>query len=93
MCWSDRIGQDDDQRLFDEDKLKSANGTLLRLYTGRGVLARIYTLDNRDKGVFVFTNLPKDKYKLELYKGKDELFESVKIKSKKNCTVYSTVFY
>ena len=89
--WSDRMRQDDDQRLFDEDKLKPANGALLRLYTGRGVLARIYTLDNRDNGVFVFTNLPKDKYRLELYHGNEELFESVKIKTKKNATVYKNL--
>ena len=86
--WSDRERQDDDQRLFGEDKLRPVNGALLRLYTGRGVLARIYTLDNRDNGVFVFTNLPKDKYKLELYYGNEDLYESVKVKSKKNGSVY-----
>ena len=67
------------------------NGALLRLYTGRGVMARIYTLDNRDNGVFVFTNLPKDKYKLELYYGDEDLYESVKIKAKKNETVYKNL--
>ena len=89
--WSDRERQDDDQRLFDEDKLKPVNGALLRLYTGRGVMARIFTLDNRDNGVFVFTNLPKDKYKLELYYGNEDLYETVKIKSKKNESVYKNL--
>ena len=86
--WSDRERQDDDQRLYGEDKLKPVNGALLRLYTGRGVLARIYTLDNRDNGVFVFTNLPKDKYKLELYYGNEDLYQTLKVKAKKNQTVY-----
>jgi len=86
--WSDRERLDDDQRLFGEDKLKPVNGALLRLYTGRGVLARIFTLDNRDNGVFVFTNLPKDKYKLELYYGNEDLYQTVKVKAKKNQTVY-----
>ena len=89
--WSDRERQDDDQRLFGEDKLKPVNGALLRLYTGRGVIARIYTLDNRDNGVFVFTNLPKDKYKLELYHGNEDLYETVKIKSQKNRTTYKNL--
>ena len=86
--WSDRERQDDDQRLFGEDKLRPVNGALLRLYTGRGVLARIYTLDNRDNGVFVFTNLPKDKYKMELYYGNEDLYQTLKVKSKKNGSVY-----
>jgi len=89
--WSDKERRDDDQRLFGEDKLKPLNGALLRLYTGRGVLARIYTLDNKDNGVFVFTNLPKDKYKLELYYGNEDLYETVKVKSKKNQTVYKNL--
>lgn len=86
--WTDRERLDDDQRLFGEDQLKPVNGALLRLYNGRGVLSRIYTLDNRDNGVFVFTNLPKDKYKLELYYNNEDLYETVKIKTKKNETVY-----
>ena len=89
--WTDRERLDDDQRLFGEDKLKPLNGALLRLYTGRGVLARIYTLDNRDNGVFVFTNLPKDKYKLEVYYGNEELYITTKIKAKKNETVYKNL--
>ena len=86
--WSDRYRQDDDRRLFGEDELKPLNGALLRLYNGRGVLSRIYTLDIYDNGVFVFTNLPKDKYKLELYYGNEDLYETVKVKSGKNNTVY-----
>ena len=89
--WSDRERKDDDQRLFGEDKLKPVNGALLRLYTSRGVMARIYTLDNRDNGVFVFTNLPKDKYKMELYYGNEDLYETTKVKSKKNQTIYKSL--
>ena len=89
--WSDKDRMDEDQRLFGEDKLKPVNGALLRLYTGRGVLARIYTLDIYDNGVFVFTNLPKDKYKLELYYGNEDLYESTKVKTKKNQSVYKNL--
>ena len=89
--WTDRERMDDDQRLHGEDHLKPLNGALLRLYNGRGVLSRIYTLDNRDNGVFVFTDLPKDKYKVELYYGNEELYETVKIKTKKNDTVYKNL--
>ena len=86
--WEDMERRDADQRLFDEDKHKPVNGALLRLYNGRGVLSRIYTLDNRDNGVFVFTNLPKDKYKLELYYGNEDLYITTKIKANKNQTSY-----
>ena len=89
--WTDRLRTDDDQRLFGEDELKPVNGALLRLYTGRGVLSRIYTLDIMDNGVFVFTNLPKDKYKIELYYGNEELYITTKVKSKKNETVYKNL--
>jgi len=89
--WEDRERLDEDRRLFGEDKLKPLNGALLRLYNGRGVLSRIFTLDNRDNGVFVFTNLPKDKYKLELYYGNEELYQTVKIKAKKNQTSYKNL--
>ena len=89
--WTDRERTDDDQRLLGEDQLKPVNGALLRLYTGRGVLARIFTLDNLDNGVFVFTNLPKDKYRLELYYGNEELYQTVKVKAKKNATVYKNL--
>ena len=82
---------DDDQRLFGDDILRPVNGALLRLYNGRGLITRSFTLDNLDNGVFVFTNLPKDKYKLELYYGYEELFETVKVKAKKNQTVYKNI--
>jgi len=39
----------------------------------------------------VFTNLPKDKYKLELYYGSDELYQTVKVKAKKNQTSYKNL--
>ena len=89
--WSDKNRQDKDKQIFGEDKLKPVNGALVRLYNGRGVLSRIYTIDDRDNGVFVFTNLPKDKYKLELYYGHDELYETVKVKVKKNGTAYKNL--
>ncbi len=90
--WSDSKRKDDDQRLFGEDKLRPVNGALVRLYNGRGVMSRIYTLDFMDNGVFVFTNLPKDKYRLELYyDGDDNLYESVKVKVKKNATSYKNL--
>ena len=89
--WSDRQRNDDDQRLFGEDQLKPVNGALLRLYTGRGVMSRIYTLDIMDNGVFVFTNLPKDKYKLELYYGNEDLYETVKVKVRPNETSYKNL--
>ena len=89
--WEDIQRRDDDQRLFGEDKLKPVNGALLRLYNGRGVLSRIYTLDNRDNGVFVFTNLPKDKYKMELYYGNEDLYNTVKVKVKNNATTYKNL--
>ena len=44
-----------------------------------------------DNGVFVFTNLPKDKYKIELYYGNEELYITTKVKSKKNETVYKNL--
>jgi hypothetical protein len=89
--WSDRQRNDYDQRLFGEDQLKPVNGALLRLYTGRGVMSRIYTLDIMDNGVFVFTNLPKDKYKLELYYGNEDLYETVKVKVRPNETSYKNL--
>ena len=89
--WSDMERTDDDQRLFGEDQLRPVNGALLRLYTGRGIMIRTFTLDFLDNGVFVFTNLPKDKYKLELYYGNDDIFETVKVKAKKNKTSYKNL--
>ena len=89
--WEDINRRDADQRLFGEDKLRPVNGALLRLYNGRGVLSRIYTLDNRDNGVFVFTNLVPDKYKLELYYGNEDLYNTVKVKVKKNKASYKNL--
>ncbi len=85
--WSDVMRTDEDRRLFGEDELQPVNGALLRLYNDRGALCRIYTIDDNDNGVFVFSNLPAEKYKLELYYN-DQLYESVKIKVKKNQTSY-----
>ena len=89
--WEDVQRRDEDQRLFGEDRLKPVNGALLRLYNGRGVLSRIFTLDNRDNGVFVFTNLPKDKYKMELYYGNEDLYITTKVKVGKNQTSYKNL--
>ena len=89
--WSDMERTDDDQRLFGDDVLRPVNGALLRLYNGRDVITRTFTLDNLDNGVFVFTNLPKDKYKLELYYGNEDLYETVKVKCKKNQTTYKNI--
>lgn len=91
VCWSDRVREDEDQRIFGSDKLRPLNGALLRLYNSRGVLARLYTVDFLDNGVYVFTDLPKDKYKLELYLGSDVLYETVKVKAQKNKTVYKNL--
>ena len=89
--WEDTPRRDQDQRVFGEDRLKPLNGALLRLYNSRGVLARIYTLDNRDNGVFVFTNLPKDKYKLELYYGNEDLYITTHVKAKSDQTTYKNL--
>ena len=89
--WSDMDRVDEDKRVFDEDKLLPVNGAMLRVYNGRGSLSRIYTVDNQDNGVFVLTNLPPDKYKLELYYGDDMLYESTKVKVKKNQTAYKNL--
>ena len=86
--WADMYRHDEDRRVFDDDKLLPINNALLRLYNDRGQLVRVFKTDNLDNGVFVFTNLPSAKYKLELYYGHDQLYETVKIKSKKNQTAY-----
>ncbi len=85
--WSDVPRGDEDRRLFDEDELRPVNGAMLRLYNDRGALCRIYTVDNRDNGVFVFTGLPAEKYRLELYYD-DQLVEKTKVKVKKNQVSY-----
>ena len=88
--WSDLPRQDEDKRQFAEDRLLPINGAIVRLYNGRGSLNRIYTVDNRDNGVFVFTNLLPDKYKLELYYG-DKLYMTTKVKVKKNQSSYTNL--
>ena len=89
--WEDILRQDDDLRLYGDDELKPLNGALLRLYTDRGVMVRAYTLDNRDNGVFVFSNLPPAKYKLEVYYGNEDLYITTTVKAKKNQTVYKNL--
>ncbi len=91
LRWEDRVRHDEDQRLFGEDRLKPVNGALLRLYNSRGVNVRAYTIDNLDNGVFVFTNLPKDKYKLEVYYGDEDLYLTTKVKVGKNRTTYKNL--
>ena len=89
--WEDIQRRDEDPQLFGEDRLKPVNGALLRLYNGRGSMVRVFTLDIYDNGVFVFTNLPKDKYRLELYYGNEDLYITTKVKVKKNETVYKNL--
>lgn len=89
--WSDIDREDEDKRVFDDDQRLPINGALLRLYNGRGALCRTYTTDNLDNGVFVFSNLPKDKYRLELYYGKDNLYYKTKVKVKKNQSSYKNL--
>ena len=89
--WEDILRQDDDMRLYGDDELKPLNGALLRLYTDRGVMVRAYTLDTQDNGVFVFSNLPPMKYKLEVYYGNQELYITTKVKAKKNETTYKNL--
>ena len=89
--WEDILRQDDDVRLYGDDELKPLNGALLRLYTDRGVMTRAYTLDNRDNGVFVFSNLPPMKYKLEVYYGNEDLYITTKVKAQKNATAYKNL--
>ena len=89
--WDDITRYDDDKRQFDDDKLLPVNGALLRLYNDRGALARVYTVDNLDNGVFVFTNLPPQKYKLELYYGGENRYITTKVKVKKNQTSYKNL--
>ena len=89
--WKDLARQDKDKRVFDEDNLLTVNGALLRLYNSRGSLTRIYTTDDRDNGVFVFTNLVPDKYRLEFYYGGENLYQTVKLKVKKNQTSYKNL--
>ncbi len=89
--WEDILRQDDDMRLYGDDELRPLNGALLRLYTDRGVMVRAYTLDLQDNGVFVFSNLPPGKYKLEVYYGNEDLYITTKVKAKKNETTYKNL--
>ena len=89
--WADIERMDEDKRVFDEDKQLPVDGALLRLYNGRGALCRTYTTDNLDNGVFVFTNLPKDKYKIDLFYGGGHRYITTKVKVKKNQTSYKNL--
>ena len=91
VCWSDLARQDEDKRQFAEDKLMPINGALLRLYNSHGAISRVYTVDQRDNGVFVFTNLQPDNYKLEMYYGGEKLYITTKVKAKKNQTSYKNL--
>ena len=90
--WTDLFREDEDGRLFDADRQRTVNGALLRLYNDRGALNRIFRTDDLDNGVFVFTNLPPQKYKLELlYGAEDNLYTTVKVNVKKNKTSYKNL--
>ena len=87
--WADLMRYDEDRRIFGDDKLLPINGALLRLYNDRGQVVRVFKTDDLDNGVFVFTNLPPAKYKLELYYGHDQRYLTTKLKVKKNQTTYT----
>jgi N-acetylmuramoyl-L-alanine amidase len=89
--WDDIQRYDEDKRLFDDDKLLPINGALLRLYNNRGLLTRVFTTDDLDNGVFVFTNLTPDKYRLDLYYGGEKLYLTTKVKAKKNSSSYKNL--
>ena len=89
--WRDIFREDNETQMFNEDRQMTVNGAMLRLYNDRGSLTRVYTVDDLDNGVFVFTNLTPQKYKLELYYGNEQLYESVKVKVKKNKTSYKNL--
>ena len=89
--WDDIERYDEDRRLFGEDQLLPINGAVLRLYGSDGALVRVFTVDSKDNGVFVFTNLAPDKYRLELYYGTDDLYGTAKVKVKKNQTSYKNL--
>ena len=89
--WDDIQRHDEDKRLFDDDKLLPINGALLRLYNDRGLLLRVFTTDKMDNGVFVFTNLAPEKYRLDLYYGGENKYLTTKIKVKKNQTSYKNL--
>ena len=89
--WDDIERHDEDKRQFDDDKLMPMNGALLRLYNSRGQLSRTYKTDDLDNGVFVFTNLTPDKYRLELYYGGENKYLTTKVKVKKNQSAYKNL--
>lgn len=86
--WADIPRHDEDRRLFDDDELLPINGALLRLYNDRGLLVRVFKTDNLDNGVFVFTNLKPEKYRLDLFYGGENKYISTKVKAKKNQSAY-----
>ena len=63
------------------------------LEDGKFKLAQVIECDLKeaDNGVFVFTNLPKDKYKLELYYGNEDLYITTHVKASKNHTTYKNL--
>ena len=63
----------------------------MRLYNSRGLLTRVFTVDNLDNGVFVFTNLKPDKYRLDMFYGGENKYLTTKIKVKKNQTSYQNL--
>ena len=89
--WRDIFREDNEVQMFNEDRQLTVNGAMLRLYNDRGSLSRVYNVDDLDNGVFVFTNLVPQKYKLELYYGNEQLYQTVKIKVKKNQTSYKNL--
>ena len=89
--WRDIFREDNEVQMFNQDRQLTVNGAMLRLYNDRGSLSRVYNVDDLDNGVFVFTNLMPQKYKLELYYGNEQLYQTVKIKVKKNQTSYKNL--
>ena len=51
----------------------------------------MFTTDKMDNGVFVFTNLAPEKYRLDLYYGGENKYLTTKIKVKKNQTSYKNL--
>jgi len=89
--WADLYREDEDTRQFGADKQRTINGALLRLYNDRGALNRIFTVDNLDNGVFVFTNLAPEKYRLEMLYGGEKRYITTRVKVKKNKTSYKNL--
>lgn len=89
--WSDLYRHDEDDRQFEDDRLLPINGALLRLYNGNGSLVRTYRTDDLDNGVFVFTNLTPDKYRLDMFYGGENLYYTTKVKVKKNQSSFRNI--